>query len=170
MATTILKTWINNVYNFINTKIATISNGVATMTVPTDTSADAQDINTIVAKLNALQSDKFFSTAKATLFTTYAQVSNGEKITTTTKKQLDTIVSNFQKAVCKNEFTNKNGSYCKNNGNTISYSQEGGNTKRQKSGKNQHVSNYGNTGSCSDANWITNSNGTTIDILNTRTS
>lgn len=170
MATTILKTWIDNVYNFINSKITAISDGATTMAVPTDTSADAQDINTIVAKLNALKNDKFFSTAKDTLFTTYAQVNNGAKITTTTKNELDRIVTNFQKAVCKNEFTNKNGSYCKNNGNTISYSQEGGNTKRQRSGKNQHVSNYGNTGSCSDANWITNSNGTTIDILNTRTS
>ena len=170
MATKILKTWINNIYNSINAKITAISNGVATMTVPTDTSADAQDINTIVAKLNALQSDKFFSTAKDTLFTTYAQVSKGTKITTTTKNQLDTIVTNFQKAVCKNEFTNQHGSQCSQNNNTVTYSTQGSNTKRQKNGYNQQVGNYGETGSCSDANWITNNNGTAIDILNTRTS
>lgn len=178
MATSLLKTWINNVYSVINSKISSISNGVSQMTVPTDSVVNASDVNTIMSKLDALKSDKYFSTATSTLFTTYTQVSTGAPVSTTTKSQLDTIVTNFAKAVCKNTYTNSHttnshGTTSTGNNNSTSCT-FGSDTDRQtSSGFNQHVSNS-NSFFQGDKSTTTNSHticsyGSGIDILNSDT-
>ena len=179
MATSLLKSWINNVYSVINNKIQNISNGVAQMTVPTDSAVNASDVNTIMTKLDALKSDKYLSTAKSTLFTTYTQVSAGSPVSATTKSQLDTIVTNFAKAVCKNTYTNSHttnshGTTSTGNNNSTSCSGNGSDSVRQNSnGFNQHV---GNNNSFFQGNKTTTTNshticsyGSGIDILNVDT-
>ena len=182
MATSLLRSWLTGIYNSLNSKIANYSNGASQMTVPTAAKISASDVNTIMSKLDALKSDAYFSTAKSTLFTTYTQVSSGSKINTTTKNQLDQIVTNFNKVVCKNSYTNSYGSYTNSYG-TNSYGGNGDysitqvvtNTERQSSGFNQHVSDshgsYNYSDACSHTSKShttgTNSHGSTIDILNT---
>ena len=173
-----LASWINNVYNVINTKIKNISDGATQLTVPTDKKIDASDINTILTKLDALKSDKYLSTAKSTLFTTYTQVSKGAPISPTIRTELDKITTNFAKAVCKNTYknshtTNSHGTTTTGNNKTSSCNGNGSNTQRQSSRTNQHVGNN-NSYSNGDQSTTTNSHtlcshGSGIDILNVDT-
>ena len=87
--------WINSIYNVINTKIKNISNGATQIPIPADTRMDASDINNILTKLDELKSDKYLSTAKSTLFTTYTQVSQSAPITPTIQSELNIIKTNF---------------------------------------------------------------------------
>lgn len=110
----IQRTWLNNIYNSINNTITRYTNGgISSVTTPTRSSIEASDVNNLFSRINSMKNDYYLST-KPSLFVNYASVNRGEKIISSTKNSLDTMVANFSTVVCKNSYSHNNGS--KSNG------------------------------------------------------
>ena len=105
----ILRTWIDNVWNKFNTVISSFSNGLSQLSAPTSKIA-ASDIAALNNKINQIKADYYLS-SEANLFVTFSAV-QGSVVPNTFKNAVDNNLagaSNFSIFKCKNVATYLNG-------------------------------------------------------------
>ena len=101
-----LQNWYSRLNNII-TKYGQGS-GISTLAVPSSVPVKASDVNNLMAKFNAMKSDRFLGYDKS-LYTAYTVVSTGEIIRATTGNQIEQVIRNLELIRCRNQYTNANG-------------------------------------------------------------
>lgn len=114
MATKLLKSWIQNIWNKFNSVITSYSDGLSTLS-NFQGKVTASDFNTTLSNKIAQMKSDYYLKHEASLFTAYT-ITKNTKVVDSARTNYENEVNGFSVLVCKNTMSYTNGTTACSNG------------------------------------------------------